>query len=124
MDADTLLYRQIHPSFIQNNRVTSAAFRPTPKDQKKLSTYDGSKISAQGAWQHFTQQQHSSAGVLGITVAECTDLNLEVQEDYQTHPYHVLVDFTGKTNSEQKKTAEQLKEKALARNWCYRSETS
>lgn len=41
MTPDTLLLHQIHPSFIQYGRVTSQAFRPTPKDEGFLSVDDG-----------------------------------------------------------------------------------
>ena len=41
MTPDTLLLRQIHPSFMQYGRVTSLAFRPTPKDEGFLSVGDG-----------------------------------------------------------------------------------
>jgi hypothetical protein len=37
MTPETLLLRQIHPSFVQAGRVTSQAFRPTPKDGSLLS---------------------------------------------------------------------------------------
>ncbi len=53
MTEKTLLLRQIHPLFIQEGRVTSQAFRPTPKDQKKLSVYDGDLITAERSWVHF-----------------------------------------------------------------------
>ena len=55
MNNETLLLRQIHPSFIQAGHITSQAFRPTPKDQNKLSVYDGDQISAEDAWQHSRQ---------------------------------------------------------------------
>jgi len=36
----TLLHRQVNPAFVQSGRVTSQAFKPTPKDQGLLSVYD------------------------------------------------------------------------------------
>ena len=39
MNENTLLLRQIHPAFIQQNTITSQAFRPTPKDEKLLSVF-------------------------------------------------------------------------------------
>jgi hypothetical protein len=67
----TLLLRQIHPSFIDRDRVTSQAFRPTEKDRGKLSVYDGDLISAEGSWKHYTARVLKSAGVLAVTVGEC-----------------------------------------------------
>ena len=69
--------RQIHPSFIQEGRVTSQAFRPTPKDEDKLSTYDGDQIDARSAWKHYTETLgHDSDGALGVSVSECEELEL------------------------------------------------
>ena len=56
MTPQTLLLRQIHPSFIQAERITSQAFRPTPKDENKLSVDNGDQISADAAWQRFSRQ--------------------------------------------------------------------
>ena len=56
MNNDTLLLRQVHPSWIQNGRVTSQAFTPTPKDNGHLSSYDGDMISAEAAWRHYTNK--------------------------------------------------------------------
>ena len=41
MTDETLLLRQVHPSFLQDGVVSSQVFRPTPKDECKLSAYDG-----------------------------------------------------------------------------------
>ena len=41
VDSETLFLRQIHPTFVQNGRPTSQAFRPTPKDENQLSVYNG-----------------------------------------------------------------------------------
>jgi hypothetical protein len=41
----TLLHRQINPSWVQQGRVTSQAFRPTPKDESKLSVMTVIKLS-------------------------------------------------------------------------------
>ena len=58
MTGDTLLLRQIHPSFVQDGRVTSQAFRPTPKDDAQLSAYDGDQITPVAAWLNYTQYCH------------------------------------------------------------------
>jgi hypothetical protein len=92
----TILLRQIHPSWVQQGRVTSQAFRPTPKDESKLSVYDGDQIEPEPAWRHFTATLgFQSAGVLGITVSECTDLELKVTPDPEPFPEHVLIDYSG-----------------------------
>jgi hypothetical protein len=66
MTENDLLYRQIHPGFVHNGRVSSQAFRATPKDERKLSAYDGNKITPAEAWSHYTQSLAlRSDGVMG-----------------------------------------------------------
>ena len=59
MDPNTLLLRQVHPSFVQAENVsaqvfytlmqglavTSQVFKPTPKDENQLSVYNGDKFT-------------------------------------------------------------------------------
>ena len=47
MNNSTNLFRQISPTFIKDGQVTSQAFTPTRKDEKKLSVYDGDQFSAE-----------------------------------------------------------------------------
>ena len=120
MNAETMLFRQINPSFIQNGRVSSAALRPTPKDEKQLSVYDGDRITPKESYEHFTETLHChSIGVLAVTVNECEGNSLSVLEDYTTFPSHALIDFTTKSNSETRKIAEHLRDSALTRGWVY-----
>ena len=122
MNSETILIRQIHPSFVQNGRVGSNAFYPTPKDEGKLSTYDGDKIDAESAWHHYTNDlQHDSAGAFGISVAECSSLDLPVSEDPKPFPEHVLVDFTAFGSSAVKKKGKKLRNFAIERGWLYRT---
>ena len=46
---DKLLYRQIHPNFIIDNKATPQAFKPT-KSNPDVSVYDGDMIDARSAW--------------------------------------------------------------------------
>ena len=67
MTCETLLLRQVNPHWIREGRVTSQAFTPTKKDQKKLSVYDGDLITAKNSYLHYTQQLRlASAGVLAL----------------------------------------------------------
>lgn len=121
MTDETLLLRQIHPSFVQQGRVTSQAFRPTPKDENRLSAYDGDMIAAEPAWHHFTEGLgHASFGVMAVNVAECATLNLPVQSDPEPFPEHVVIDFTVVEKRMIEKVGKQLKAKAEVRGWLYR----
>lgn len=123
MDEETPLYRQIHPSWIQQDRVTSQAFRPSPKDADLLSVYDGDQISAVAAWEHYTRVLgHLSVGVLAVTVGECKSIELTARPDPEPFPEHAIIDFRGYSNREKEKRAKILRNFAEQRGWCYRNE--
>src|SRR5437016_4067739 len=87
MTGVTVLLRQVHPSFVQAGRVTSQVFRPTPKDGRLLSVYDGDQITAERSWLHFTSQDNCrSVGVLAVTVNECVAEALNVRSDPEPFP--------------------------------------
>ncbi len=72
-DPDELLHRQVHPAFIRNGRVGSQAFKPTPKDEGKLSVSRGAIASAQQAFLLYTEElKLPSAGAWSVSVAECS----------------------------------------------------
>ena len=118
MNPETPLWRQIHPSFIAGGHPGSQAFRPTPKDQNRLSFDDGSQIAAEQAWRRYTEEHGlQSVGVLGVLVGECASEGLRVIPDGVPDPEHVSVDFTGKSNGERKSIAKRLRDYALGRGW-------
>jgi hypothetical protein len=120
MNESTVLLRQIHPSFIRNERPTSQAFRPTPKDQNLLSVYDGDMIIPEHAWQHFIRQPNCrSVGVMGVTVEECSDLKLSTRPDPEPFPEHEVIDFSAHSKSQCEKKAKHLRAKADERDWLY-----
>ncbi len=122
MNDTTLLLRQIHPSFCQNGQVSSQAFRPTPKDEKQLSVYDGDVIAPHHAWAHFTRRSNcTSEGVMGITVAECAALDLPAYPDPAPFPEHAVIDFSACSTGQVEKKAKLLRAKATARDWLYRA---
>jgi len=122
MNEHTILYRQIHPSFVQDGYPTSQAFRPTPKDQCQLSVYAGDMITAEAAWDHYTRElQLSSWGVMGISVGECQTESIAVRPDPGYFAEHALVDFSGLTEKECRSKSKTLQSKARARGWLFRS---
>jgi len=115
------LLRQIHPGFVQEGRVSSQAFRPTPKDQQQLSVYDGDLIAPEPAYTHYTATLGlRSTGVMGVQVVECRALELPVTPDTAPFPEHVLIDFTAFSKAAVEKKAKQLRSKAEQRGWLYR----
>jgi hypothetical protein len=120
MTGGTLLFRQVNPSWMQQGRPTSQVFRPTPKDQKRLSVYDGDQMTAERAWVHFTSDLgRSSVGVLAVTVQECREQELPVVADPQPFPEHVIVDYSRFSENEIKSKAKRLKATAETRGWQY-----
>ena len=123
MNDDTLLHRQVSPGWIRNGEISSQTFRPTRKDAGLLSVYDGDQITAQGAWQHFTNALgFASAGVVAVSVTECQGQQLPVRPDPEPFPEHVVIDFTGLSRSQVERKADRLKMAATARGWLFRPE--
>ena len=121
MTPNTLLLRQIHPSFIQDGRVTSQAFRPTPKDESLLSVDDGDRVTAEASWQRFiTSPACKSVGVQALSLAECTAQELSLIEDGNPHTEHCSIDFTAFEKKTIEKKSKLLRAKAEARGWLFR----
>ena len=122
MRPESQLLRQINPSFVQAGRVTSQAFRPTPKDEQCLSVYDGDQIQPQAAWQHFTQNPAChSVGVMAVSHAECTCEGLPVIADGVPFPEHCYLDYSELDEKTIKKKAKVLSSCAQLRGWLFQA---
>ena len=118
MTPDTLLLRQIHPGFIQGGRVTSQAFRPTPKDEFLLSVDNGDRVSAEASWQRFIANSGcKSVGVQAVSLAECTEQELPVIEDGVPHPEHCSINYTAFDKKAIEKKSKLLRAQAEMRGW-------
>lgn len=123
MTSDTLLLRQINPAWVQQGRVTSQAFKPTLKDNKQLSVYDGDQMTAEDSWVHYTEELgYSSVGVMGVSVEECQSLDLIAELDPKPFPAHAVIKFDGCSNSQIERKAKSLKKAAKVRGWQYQFE--
>jgi hypothetical protein len=121
MNGGTLLHRQVNPSWVQQGRITSQVFKPTPKDNKRLSVYDGDQVTALQAWLHYTDELgFASIGVVAVTVAECEALDLTAEPDPKPFPAHAVIRFDACTPSQTEKKAKHLKAAGEARGWLYR----
>ena len=125
MNSDTLLYRMVSPSWMRRGRPTSQTFNPTPKDNGRLSVYNGDQISPQDAYDHFTNPPPGlgqiAVGVLAVAVAECESRNLVVNPDpLPGFPEHSAIDFSAISGNESRRVARQLSKIANARGWQYR----
>lgn len=127
MNQETLLLRQIHPSFVQADNisaqafaVTSQAFKPTPKDEYQLSVYNGDKFSADKAYEHYTAGgDKKSVGVLAVTPGECTQESLICTENNDPFDGHAFINFSGLPSNQIDKKAKKLKNAATQRGWLF-----
>ena len=121
MTPETLLHRQVHPSWLQEGRITSQVFKPTPKDKKKVSVYDGDQIAPDKSWEHYTTiLKYESIGVVDVTLHDCETQKLIVEPDPEPYPEHVVIKFDVYSNSQIEKKAKNLTKAAVARGWQYR----
>lgn len=124
MDADNKLFRQVHPSFVQGDSVSSQVFssqtfKPTPKDENRLSVYNEALFTAKESFEHFLEQGYISAGVVGVSKKECDAENLPVNEDNIPFEGHCSIDYNGLGAGCIKKKAKKLKNYATKRGWVY-----
>ena len=120
MTPESLLLRQVNPHWIREGRITSQVFRPTPKDEKRLSAYDGAKITLEDSYLHYTGTLGlTSVGVVAVSVTECRNESLPVVPDPKPFPEHVVIDFGSCSNAEIKSKAKRLTEAARFRGWQY-----
>jgi hypothetical protein len=123
-DPDEVLYRQVHPSWIEDGVPTSQAFRPTPKDKGELSIDRGSLTTAEAAYKHHTTvQKLAAAGTWAVTVGEADAVGLGCFDDDQPGLLaHGFVDFRGLGRKEADRKGILLAARARARGRLYPTE--
>jgi hypothetical protein len=121
-DLSEILFRQIHPHFIQDGQICSPAFCPTPKDNNLLSVDRGSLTTAQAARHLFVTNGGKSDAVYALSVEEfeqerlaCHSDPIEESDGVVENLSHAVADFSVCSAQEQKKKAKRLKLKAIAR---------
>lgn len=131
MEDTTLLHRQIHPSFVQNNTISiqafmnkkdisSLSFTPSSKDESKLSVYNGDTFTAEESYNHYTKS-FKSCGVLSVSKDEITSIeNLHIDDDNNPFNGHSSIDFSQVVSKNHIKIkAQQLRNFAVKRNWSF-----
>ena len=121
IDEQRLLHRQVNPSWVQDGRISSQAFSPTPKDLGLLSVYDGTLISPEASFHHYTTLLGlRSVGSVSVSVDEVTALGLTWRPDTEPFPEHAVIDYTTLGSAGKVKAkAQALTERARARGWTY-----
>lgn len=120
-DEQHLLHRQGNPAWVQEGRVSSQAFNPTPKDSGLLSVYDGSLMTPEASFLHYgTVQGLKTIGVVSVSVEEVAATGLTWRPDPKPFPEHAVIDYTGLPSAGRVKAeAQALAERARQRGWTY-----
>ena len=125
INPDTMLYRMVHGSWMRGDVVSSVAFRPRLADGYLLGVFDGDQITLEDAWDAFTGYYQGSSpflGVVGVTLAQCESLGLQVHSDRDLFPARAYIDFTGLGRGEIRRKAHWLREFANSRGWLFRGQ--
>ena len=93
MRPDTTLYRQIPNPWIKNGTITTQAFKPTTKDENKLSLAHGGMITAQESMDRHRKDGFKSDGVASLLVAEFQEVDIEPVLDGKPYRDHVSAPF-------------------------------
>lgn len=125
MTDGTLLLRHVNPAWIQEGRPTSQTFKPSTKDEGKLSTYDGDRITADASWKHYTGVlKLASVGVLAVTLGEVAAENLPATPEPEYFPEHVAVDYSAFGIKDIVRKSKKLTVMAVARGWQFGPQSS
>ncbi len=117
MTSATHLLRQVHPNFAPAGELTSQAFFPFPKDEGKLSVYDGDQITPRESHHHYTTSlKYESIGVWGVTCEEVASVGLNVISDpLAGFVEHAVIDFGKRDEKTCRKLAKKLRAAAVER---------
>lgn len=121
-DAEEILFRQIHPNFIDNGEPSSDRFRPSERDRNMLSVDRSSMTSAALSHALYTGNGLASAAVFGLSVQEfrsetitCVPDPIPASDGKAPNPAHALADYSAHEAKSQKVIAKKLKRLAVAR---------
>lgn len=117
-----LLHRQVNPSWVQDGRISSQVFTPTPKDSGLLSVYNGCLISPEASFHHYTRTLGLRAvGTVSVSVNEVSAVGVGWRPDPEPFVEHALIDFRHLGSAGRiKAKAQALAEWARLRGWTFR----
>ena len=124
MTSATLLLRQVHPTFVKPDGVTSSAFSPFPKDNGHLSVDDNELVTAEQSYVRYTKEQgFDSVGVWAVTMQEAEDSETPaVASPIEANSAHCHLDFTSHGKNKQRKLAKRLRNLAVNRGCLFSGE--
>lgn len=117
-DPDELQFRQVNPSWVEEDKPSRLAFIPTNKDAGKLSLDRSASTTSKQSYDDFRALGLSSGGVFGLTPDECEENPNPVEcfaSPLDNNPHHSHAEFNGLSNSQKKAKSQELRRKAVAR---------
>ena len=117
-DQDELQFRQINPSWMEEDGPSRLAFIPTRKDDGKLFLDRSASTTAKKCHDDFCALGLQSESVYGLTPRELLEgpHPVECFSSPLTHnPHHSHADFNGLTKSQMKTKSQELRRRAIAR---------
>lgn len=117
-DQNELQFRQVNPSWMEEDGPSRQAFIPTRKDDGKLSLDRSASTTAKQAYDDFRALGLNSDGVFGITPGDCEGEPNPIgcfASPLENNLHHSHADFNGLTNSQKKAKSLELRRRAIAR---------
>jgi len=117
-DQDEIQFRQVNPSWMEEDGPSRLAFIPTRKDDGKLSMDRSATTDAKSSFDDFKALDLNSDGVFGLTPLEFLENPNSVEcfeSPLENNPHHSHADFTGLSNGQKKAKSQDLRRKAIAR---------
>ena len=117
-DQDEVQFRQVNPSWMENNEPSRLAFLPTGKDEGKLSMDRSATTKAKASFDDFKALGLNSDGVYGLTPMEFASNPNPVEcfeSPLDNNLHHSHAEFSILSKSEKKLKSQELRRKALTR---------
>jgi len=111
-NANELLHRNIHPSWMDDGKPSSLAFSPSAKDEGKLSVDREDVDTAEASFlRHTVEKKLKSVAIFSVSVGEFGSQNIDCFEDPITKDEnnvenlaHCYADYTGMSKKQIKLT--------------------
>ncbi|WP_369024082.1 hypothetical protein [Nocardia cyriacigeorgica] len=122
-DARELIWRNVNPNWVDGGKLSSQAFRPTPKDVGKLSGAREGKVTADKHFHEFTNEfALASSGVWAVTVDEARRVEVRCVYDAESESKpepcptgHTYLDYRVHGNSKIRRIGSALRDFAEER---------
>lgn len=122
-DSEELIWRNVHPTWIDKGKITSQVFRPTPKDSGQLSGAREEMVTAETHYHEFTTELGlDSSGVWAISVREASGAGVRCVYDAESISKpdpcptgHTYIDYRGHSGNKIKRIGSALRDSAEER---------